>query len=199
LIEQFEIVLDVVISVLDFIVRGIIVWLVRYIVNWLRQLPSEFLMTLKVVLGEVVKFIRSALLQLPLHALAAYCVWGIAVFFRGYVYDESNTVYVFLAASALNIAGIAFCFLVGVPLTLGRYVRSDYVPILRELAENLADVIPHALFVFVGACWSLIGLTHFFGVGNFSRGPLTGLSSGILLFAILVVWLRRQVNKRVST
>jgi len=192
IIKQLEIVFSVILLILGYIL-DFIVLVIRYILNWLSVLPRKTLETIINLLKNAVTFFRCVLFQEPLHILAICALWTFASFLYQYVYLGASII-VFIGITILSFLAIAICFLAGVPLILGHRATEEYVPILKALAETIQEASPHALSVLVGSFWSLIILTHFFGIADFSIGMVTVIST-MVLFGAIVYTLIHRVSK----
>lgn len=95
----------------------------------------------------------------------------------------------FLGVSALTFATSSICFFVGTPLVSS---KSETTDIFQNFAETIQLSNPHTLLVFIGAFWSLIGLSHFLGIGEFMVGFIILFASFGLVIGVVIVWINQR-------
>lgn len=188
LVQQLEVVVEVIATFLDLIFRRVLLWLFDCAWHWLKEFPDVALAIFFDMIDEIVVFIRSILVQIPLHFVAVYSLWIFVVALRGYVYDGESLLSFFLAI-VITFFASSLCFIIGVPLTSSRFETSV---IFDWLAVGIQLSSPHALLVFIGTFWSLIGLTRFFDIREFSIGFFTVLMSTVLIVGVAMVAIGRR-------
>lgn len=190
-IQQIEIILEVTIAIVDFIIRRIVIWIFDCVWTWLKEFLKAGLQLLIECINDVWNILRFSIFQVLLSIFSALGLYVFCMQLVDYVYFSGSTL-LFVGSICLTIMISTITYIAGIVLYTGS--MSEIRKILNRYVNYLQRFIPHFIFILLVAFWTLIFMSFQFDIRDFTAGFFTWLLSTSLIFGVLIVLVQRRIN-----